>query len=438
VDSNNGFNRAPRSTTKLTQMYLLELASALRNAVPETRSFNVFNAIRCESDEVFLHSRLIAALITPKAHPYSDDALSMLLKQVGIPLEGKAAFFRKALQVRAEFRGIDILISNDAGQAIIFENKIYAADQPRQLRRYYDTIRELGYTEIYIRYLTLDGREPSDDSLDGLQEQLKQPWLSCVSYGSEIRQWVDELISVSVRTPALRETLFQYQDVIDRLTGQGRERVYMHELVNVLLRGNNMTLARDITTAYTHALVELQERFWRELVETIQVGHGEVAAHAVNTSVIDPHRRKAAIAKYYEPSKKDRMYYGLHFSIPGYDCAEVCLQIERALYVGVSCEKGRASKDYRQVAQLLKDANIGGDSNDTWPFWRFIRDDQNFAQPDEALLSLLSDEQLRKEFVENCAVLIAELWLLLVPPSMRGKTILAPSAMWPFPTSSRP
>ncbi|WP_404840898.1 PD-(D/E)XK nuclease family protein [Alkalilimnicola ehrlichii] len=59
------------------------------------------------------------------------------------------------------------MITNGDRQAVIIENKIYADDQESQLRRYHDALKQKGYSPIYIRYLTLDGSAPSEESLAG-------------------------------------------------------------------------------------------------------------------------------------------------------------------------------------------------------------------------------------------------------------------------------
>jgi hypothetical protein len=395
-------------------MQLFDIVGVLRNAVPKTRTFNVFTAIGCESDEVFLHSKLIAALINSKFHRFGEQSLRSLLQHLGIPLEGEHGFLLRGVQVKTEFRGIDILVTNEAGQALVIENKIYAADQPQQLKRYYSSMRELGYTAIYIRYLTLDGRDPTPQSLDGLDQELASPWLGNASYASEISPWLDELAATAVREHTLRETIFQYQTVVDQLTGKEQEKNYMDELVNTLLIGDNMLLARDIGAAYRQGLIALQEKFWAELIDIFRQEHPRVSHSLRQTSVADPGSRRSLIRKYYEPAKKDRMYYGLCFTVPGLETAEVWLQIERALYVGVICEKGRTSREYRQIAQILNDARLNAESNNEWPMWRFIRADHDFNQPDEALLGTLCDPRQRLEYATACARAVAELWHTLV------------------------
>lgn len=391
-------------------MHLLDIARIVRNAVPSTPDFNLFSAIGYESNEVRLHSKLIAALICRDHNPYSEESLRALLRHFGIPLEGENSFVTNGIQVRTEYQGIDILITNDSRQAIIIENKIYAGDQLQQLRRYYTSVRELGYSTVYVRYLTLDGREPTPQSLDGLDTQLGVPAYGAVGYATEVKPWLEELAGIAARNSALRETIFQYQAVIDKLTGRGQAKHYMNELVKTLLHGNNMLLARDITAAYTQGLEALQEQFWADLIEACRQAYPEMSHHLSDTSAADPQTRKSAIQKYYAPGKRERMYYGLRFKVPGVESVEVWFDIERAMYVGAFCERGQSSKDYRQIKKVLESAGLKGESAPQWPIWWYIQADHNFTEPNEALLGMLCNPVLRAEFVRACASSIFEIW----------------------------
>jgi hypothetical protein len=394
-------------------MHLLDIVAVLRNAMPKASSFNIFTALERQTDEVFVHSKLIAALIRPSYYPHAGQALQALLRQFSVPIDGSGGFRLTGIQVKTEFQGIDILVTNNAKQALIIENKIYAADQEQQLRRYYDAMRGLGYQEIYIRYLTLDGRDPSPKSLDGLDNELAAPWLANASYATDILLWLDDVASIAVRDSALRETVFQYQNVIQQLTGQGQERSYMNELVNTLLSSNNMLLARDISAAYTQGLIALQKTFWTDLVECIREYHPQIYDCLDSDSAADPQSLESLVAKYYEPAKRDKMYYGLYFSVPGFASTKVCIEIERALYFGVWCPDGRTSKAYKQTAQILRGATIMGESNQEWPHWRYIGIDYNFMCPDDSLLMMLCVPEQRADFTMACATSIAELWYAL-------------------------
>ncbi|RZJ85080.1 MAG: DUF91 domain-containing protein, partial [Chryseobacterium sp.] len=97
---------------------------------------------------------------------------------------------------------IDILLEDNQNKAIIIENKIYALDQPEQLKRYnrYAQTYKNGYQ---IFYLTLFGTDASWQSCEGV------PYLS-ISYRENIIKWLEKCVAISSRHPIVRETIIQY------------------------------------------------------------------------------------------------------------------------------------------------------------------------------------------------------------------------------------
>ena len=89
---------------------------------------------------------------------------------------------------------------------IIIENKIYAYDQEEQLFKYYNKIISENYKKenIFIYYLTLDGREPS---LNSIQNLVIGKDIRCISYKEEILEWIKHCMKESIFDNA--EVLFK-------------------------------------------------------------------------------------------------------------------------------------------------------------------------------------------------------------------------------------
>ena len=86
--------------------------------------------------------------------------------------------------VKREWNNIDILVCDRSSlQAVIIENKIRAADQPRQLTRYAGQMQEYA---CHVLYLTPDGREASEDSADDIEYR-------CISYKNDLGSMVEGL-----------------------------------------------------------------------------------------------------------------------------------------------------------------------------------------------------------------------------------------------------
>lgn len=186
--------------------------------------FNIFSIMRMKTDEVHTHSALIAAMLNPNGpHGSGDMYLNLFLQSVselhGIDFDtanAKADYEHSIGDInkdKTEGGRTDILIESGK-KAIIIENKIYAEDQPKQLLRY-ENFAKSKYSEYYILYLTLDGKEASNESCKGMSEEYIK-----VSYRDTIKDWLTKCIEKSATKPLVRETLVQYQNLILKLTHQ--------------------------------------------------------------------------------------------------------------------------------------------------------------------------------------------------------------------------
>ena len=146
----------------------------LKKEKEEGKCFNVFSALNMCSDEVRLHSRLLATLLNPKAnHGLGNECLKLFLIALGLP-EDYITYCKEQIVERpigevTETTGgrIDIILE-DREHAVIIENKIYAGDQPNQLLRYHNYgVKTFGKNNFKLVYLTLYGSDPSASSLGG-------------------------------------------------------------------------------------------------------------------------------------------------------------------------------------------------------------------------------------------------------------------------------
>ena len=127
--------------------------------------YNIFSTLHKDSDEVNLHSRFIHSLLDPSGkHNQSTIFLDLFMQSCSLD-EFKIDI--NNAEVTREDHNIDILISDVANSKyIIIENKIYAEDQNMQIQRYIEGIYEEDKkADIYVLYLTLYGKKPSDASL---------------------------------------------------------------------------------------------------------------------------------------------------------------------------------------------------------------------------------------------------------------------------------
>ena len=223
--------------------------------------FNVFSVLRKDKDEVNLHSRFLRALLDHRKpgeekRANLHDFIKEIKKLASKPLPN---FAPDGAKVERERWHIDILITNDRGQALAIENKICAGDQDRQLERYHEKLKKRGYKDVHILYLAIDGRKPSKPSVRNLDEKD----YTSISYEC-ILGWLKRCRKRACDEPELRETIAQYSHLIEKLTDKGRSEL-MNELKDLCLRDNNLLVAHHLAEALTHAKASLMHSMWKEI-----------------------------------------------------------------------------------------------------------------------------------------------------------------------------
>ncbi len=219
-------------------------------------NFNIFKVLNLQTDEVRLHSAFIAELLNPKgSHGQKDVFLKLFIEELGLD-EGRASKFetvsalaKKEKNVgeinleKTEGGRIDIVISSGK-RNIFIENKIYARDQPNQLLRYYNADKKAD-----LLYLTLDGKEASDESTGGKLKaenestEKETKYYKVISYQEDIVTWLEKCIKETVNFPLLRETISQYINTIKQLTGQSINKQMENEIIELLTKSENTEAA---------------------------------------------------------------------------------------------------------------------------------------------------------------------------------------------------
>ncbi len=123
---------------------------------------------------------------------------------------------------------LDILIKDLQEINIIIENKIFAADQEGQLKRYNAFDKKAP-----IFYLNLFGNQPDEYAKRDLMEDNH---FFIISYEKEIVKWLEKCIKESVNKPFIRESLTQYLHLIKDLTNQSNNKIMEKEIANLLVQ----------------------------------------------------------------------------------------------------------------------------------------------------------------------------------------------------------
>lgn len=237
-------------------------------------NYNIFQIIGKQSDEL-THSKIIGDLLNPKgAHGLGDELLKEFLKIVGISnfetQNAKIEIEKHIGYIPEDFSEggrIDLYISNGS-QEIIIENKIYAKDQVKQLERY-----QKAFPNAQIIYLTLWPKNIKVDCIDSVGGiDLDKVKIINATYSENITNWLKESLKHSVRFPLLRETLYQYLNLINILTEQSSNEDMAQDLINIIIANpDNFKSANEISNSINHAKIQLiSENFINLHLEVIK------------------------------------------------------------------------------------------------------------------------------------------------------------------------
>lgn len=213
--------------------------------------FNVFSILGLKQKENY-HSAFIAELLNPKGnHGMGDALLNEFLQTIDYQLptfaSAKAtvqteAFLGSINEDKTEGGRADILLYTLNGSAIVIENKIYAADQERQLERYDRHLRQnFNRDNSLLLYLTLDGKQASEHSVHYTIDY--KP----ISYKQHIYQWLERCTALAFDKPFVRETIVQYQNIIKDLCNMETPNTHLTEIA---LQDNNIEATMALLNGY--------------------------------------------------------------------------------------------------------------------------------------------------------------------------------------------
>ncbi|MCY4005033.1 MAG: PD-(D/E)XK nuclease family protein [Rhodospirillales bacterium] len=371
-----------------TYRVLLEKAARLHDQHEPRRHepFNVFSVLRSEYDEVNLHSRFLAALLGHRKSP-------------GQSLENLADFLQRFeisgfdhdddARVDREWNNIALLVRDQSSmQAVIIENKILAADQPEQLARYAKQMQEY---RTHVLYLTLDGREASEDSAGGIDYQ-------CISYRDHIVPWLKGCQQRAYDEPELRESVAQYVRLIEKLTGTDFSEAYMNDLKDLCLQDNNIVLVHDLRQAMDKAKISLLERLWKEIESELRAGITDLPAQSKESDISEERIRQFVT--------KQRSYggHGLYFGFEQH--AKLGVEVDDSIFFGVRCDDEQWSREFRSRAAAFSD----WPSWKHWPLYRYPLHKPSLKYTSREQLELLVNEESRRHYVEEVVTGTSALW----------------------------
>lgn len=395
----------------LKEISLINLKYEKLQEVTES-DFNIFSILRNESDEVALHSRFIGELLNPEgSHNQGEVFQQILLQQLQDEnLRYKGPFSLEIECYMGKHGRVDILLIGEH-DVIVIENKIYAEDQPKQLQRYKDALSDYhGSKTKHLCYLTLFGNTPSGKSLGSLSCEE----VYCISYKTDIKQWLTSCACEVYDYPSLRETIIQYRKLIEKLTGQTLNEDQKVEIKNLLLEGDNFKQALTIEEVITDVKAELQKTIWVELQSSLErVGYDfSFVNYKFEEISMD------VCQNFYQTYKRSN-YYGLQYKVLtfGEYSIHLYLEVDHCFYYGFTvCKNNQRGlfrdellskePDLKNKLEALLGAN---DDDEWWLAWKYSFDKMNFKNFREGNTAKLGNPVFREQWITGVTTDVVDL-----------------------------
>ena len=330
---------------------LVKSKTKLKESFTRGEQFNMFKACGVNHYEN-THSAIVAELLNPDgSHGQKDMFLKLFIDNV---IPDFKDFKTQTAECFTEYtipggRRIDILLRDIEKRIIVVENKIYAADQFAQLKDYSEyASKQTG--QYRVIYLTLDGKEASDESAF----QVKY----CkASYKDNIIPWLEECIKASVKIPTIRETLIQYQLHLKQLTNQDMEKKEKEELVSLMMHN-----VEEI-----EAIFRVQKDFQISVLNNVKEQLEDFCS--VNNLELD-----------FSPEKllNSSTEKGFYFKRPEWKKYVIWVYSEHRepydFYIGISTFNGKINEE--DYAKKKKKLNcFEGQESQTWPWgWSYLKE----------------------------------------------------------------
>lgn len=278
--------------------------------------YNIFKVIRKPSDEVHLHTKIIADLLNPKSsHGLKTLPLKLFfencLNNRNLEVKADDKFTVSAEKSVGDLGRIDILIACERF-CIAIENKFNAMDQPSQLWRYYQYLENEKQQknkkfQTHLIYLTIDGCEAKDESLNPPPKEkgvpLKHYNYGRISYEANIINWLEQLVLELEKEESKKiwvlEPLKQYINLIKGEVGISLSKDEDDEILGVIKKKENLKSALEIYKSFPMAMESIRKDIFKSLKEKLKSKSKMVVHDAIDEESNENNGCYVEIGKYH-------------------------------------------------------------------------------------------------------------------------------------------
>ena len=397
-----------------------------KNRIKNGDDFNIFKITGIQSDEVKM-CRMLAEIIDPMGtHNEGQFFIRSFVKKV-LYLDIAEDELSSA-RVYVEYhtgadRRIDIAIVTSR-RFIPIEVKIYAEDQTRQCKDYFDfALTQKKPVESKVYYLTLDGHLPQKSGTEGLtpieNDNLVVGYeeIVAISFRNEICSWLEECLEEPelAEKITLRTNIEQFLSVLGELSGNMSKKI--NQEISNLISGNSETFAA--ASAIAENVQEAKKEMLYNLFSSLEL---KLAIHGFDYELVEDkynyrHNNNEAIEKFYNGRKT---WPSLTYRCKMIDDTKEIwfrIEVDHNLYCGFvvaenSDNPGELVMSHEEIERHIE-VPCGFYDDSWWFYWEYLLNDEekstpNFVNTNDIMVNLFDREYFGK-FVDLCAARIIEL-----------------------------
>lgn len=194
--------------------------------------------------------------------------------------------------ITQEYKRIDLWVRDTNGYSIIFENKVFnAQDQEAQLSRYIEKTLDEQYAlnRIFVVYLSNSGKEPDIQSWGKYQKDFVNRYCN-LSFKDDILPWLKETVpsASNDRDMYLKYAIFEYIDYLEGLFGlrqiEKNMNMNLEQLINDHLHLEVCKSDEDRFTKLKDALIGINEL--QKEVDKIMHSYGKKILQEAVSSIL--------------------------------------------------------------------------------------------------------------------------------------------------------
>lgn len=304
---------------------------------------NILYVLGREFDETHTHSNILFHLLsTPYKKDKSNSFLIAFLRQIGVPEQyignEKWTLYRE----RTFDDGRIDFVLESSQYVVAIEMKLGAGDGSQQLERY-DRFCKSRRKDYGLYYLTLDGREPSEQSVGNLDKS----HFHCSSFDNDIVSWLDKCMEYTEPGGYKQAFIKQYMGTIKQITGKGT--IFgMKDLIN------------DSESAF--AIIELSKELENKMADVMMHFLDKLLKYVRDNAGCECEAYDFNIDEYYFSNKKT--HPGFYTVLDSIKIGTMvyrfffCVEIEDNLYYGFGFDRVKKNGEEEGIdmeAMMKKD-----------------------------------------------------------------------------------